>query len=65
MEFSDEAEFVLQKDQKFNKINSKKSIINVFPDKKKSINEYYKKNSELKKKDKTLFFNNLLQNISQ
>ena len=65
VEFSDEAEFVLQKDQKFNKINSKKSIINVFPDKKKSINEYYKKNSELKKKDKTLFFTNLLQNISQ
>tara|TARA_R110000850_G_scaffold41434_1_gene106185 strand:+ start:85100 stop:85753 length:654 start_codon:yes stop_codon:yes gene_type:complete len=65
VEFSDETDFVLYKDKKFNQISSKKSIVNAFPDKKKIINEYYKNNSELKKKDKILFFTNLLQNISQ
>jgi hypothetical protein len=65
VEFSNETDFVLYIDKKFNKIKSKKSIINLFPDKKKMISEYYKNNSELKKKNKNLFFSNLFQNISQ
>ncbi|WP_339839275.1 hypothetical protein [uncultured Flavobacterium sp.] len=65
VEFSDESEFIVYKDKKFNRITSKKSVINEFPDKKKMINEYYKNNSELKKKNKTLFFTSLFKNISQ
>lgn len=65
VEFTDESEFILYIDNSFHKINSKNSIIKLFPDKKKIINEYFINNSELKKKDKTLFFNNLFQNISQ
>ncbi|MFC4739012.1 hypothetical protein ACFO3U_03305 [Flavobacterium ponti] len=65
VEFSDETTFVVKKNNIFSEISSKTSISKIFPEKRKIINEYYKNNSELKKKNKTEFFTNLLQNISQ
>ena len=65
VEFSDETTYLVHKDNIFSEISSKSSISKIFPEKRKIINEYYKNNSELKKKNKTQFFTNLLQNISQ
>ena len=65
VEFSDEVSFVIFTNNKYTLISSKNNITKIFPDKKKVINEFYKENSDLKKKNKTLFFTNLLQNISQ
>lgn len=65
VEFSDEETFVVYTNNKYYEISSKSSIVLLFPDNKKLVKEYYKNNLELKKKNKALFFSNLLQNISQ
>lgn len=65
MEFNDETDFIIFKDNNYTKLTSKSTLSKIFPEKKKIIGDYYKNNSELKKKNKMLFFTNLLQNISQ
>lgn len=65
VEFSDQMEFIIYSNNKFNEISSKKSIINLFPENKSYINEYFKNNGDLRKKDKSAFFTKLFQNISQ
>lgn len=64
-EFSDEMDFIIQIDNSFKKVSSKNSVISLFPDKKKIINDYFKNNSELKKRDTSTFFTNLFQSLSQ
>jgi len=65
IEFSDEEIFVVYTKNKYFEISSKSSIVLLFPENKKLIKEYYNNNLELKKKNKALFFSNLLQIISQ
>lgn len=64
-EFYDEKYFIIHKGDDFYKISSKNSIIKLFPDQKKYINQFFKDNDDLKKSNKVLFFTNLFQNISK
>ncbi len=59
-EFEENNEFVLNYKDKFFQINSKKDLINLFPEDKNKINEYYFLNKEKEKLNRTQFMENLM-----
>ncbi|APZ46817.1 hypothetical protein BW723_11210 [Polaribacter reichenbachii] len=61
--FSDRSYFVLLKDYKYYSINSKKDIIRIFPEQKRYISIFYRRNRKLFKKNENDFYTNLFQDI--
>lgn len=64
IEYFYQNEFMLFIDNKFNIINTKKEILNLFPDYKSKINDYYLMNRNLKKENETKFMKNLMRYIN-
>jgi hypothetical protein len=62
--FSDNDNFLIKHKETFSKMNTKKDIINIFPQYKSEINNYYNKNKSMEKSNKTIFLQNLLTNIN-
>jgi len=58
-DFTEKSHYVLNYKNDFYKINSKKNIIDIFPEYKKLINEYYSTNDYMIKLDKAKFLTNL------
>ncbi len=58
-DFTEKMSFVVLYKNEFYSISSKKSIVSIFPEYKKSINEFYSNNDYLIKIDKVRFFSNL------
>lgn len=61
--FPIDANFFLAKENSFFKINSKSDIINLFPNQKDQIKDFYKANSDLKQKDKQQFMTDLFSKL--
>lgn len=64
IEYIPQYEFILWKENKFNLINDKKSIIALFPENKKKINDFYFMNRSLRKENTALFMKNLMKFIT-
>jgi hypothetical protein len=63
-EFNHEISFVVLKDEEYSRINSKASIIEIFPESKKIIIDYFKNNRNLKKSNSIMFYTNLFKLIT-
>lgn len=61
--YTEEISFFLKKEGKVSQIDSKKSIINIFPELKTEINDFYKMNDHLIKEGKIKFMENLIFKI--
>lgn len=64
IEFVPKYEFLILKDNKLYPVNTKKQIVELFPNNKRKINDYYDMNSRLKKDDTAVFMKNLLKYIN-
>lgn len=62
-EFDDNYEYFIQKDASFYKLSRKKDIIELFPDHKKKINDFYSSYRKLEKSDGPLFYEKLMTYI--
>ncbi len=61
--YTEEVSFFLKKQGKISQIDSKKSIVNQFPELKTEINDFYKMNNHLLKDEKIKFMENLIFKI--
>jgi len=57
-------DYVVLKDNTFSLINSKKAIIQLYPDQKRRINDFFFKNKDLKKENPILFMKSLMKYIN-
>lgn len=62
--FYDSKTYYIFFDNKLNEISSKKSIINLFPELKKEIKQFYRENNNLKETNIQLFYQNLFKTIN-
>jgi hypothetical protein len=64
IEFIEDYDFILLKDNKFILVNDKNEIIKLYPAKKSKINDFFYMNRNLKKDDPSLFMKNLMKYIN-
>ncbi|MBD3583305.1 hypothetical protein [Flavobacterium selenitireducens] len=62
-EFSQDPNFIVERNGTFSKANSKNDVIALFPDQKQRIRDFYQKERELFKKTPVQFMKKLLQHI--
>ncbi|MBP4139108.1 hypothetical protein [Flavobacterium geliluteum] len=64
LQFVPQYEFVLLKDNKFISINDKKEIVQLYPNQKRKINDFYFLNKDLRKENPSLFMKNIMKYIN-
>lgn len=64
-DFYNELDVFITLDNSFKSIKNKKEIIEIFPNNKKSINEFYNNNNPLREANIVLFYTNLFKEILQ
>lgn len=63
-DFTATTSFVIYYNEQYYKITNKKSLLKIFPELKKNINEYYSNNSSVEKSNKIKFLENLFKYIN-
>jgi hypothetical protein len=56
-------QYIIYYNNVYNEINSRKNIVNIFPEQKQFINSFFKDNRSLRKKDYSLFLINLTSSL--
>lgn len=64
IEYLTKYDYILLKEKDFHLINDKKEIIKLYPEHKRTINDFYFKNRSLKKEDLSLFMKSLMKYIN-
>jgi len=59
-EFNDKYEYYIKKDASFHKLNTKKDLIKLFPERKRTITDFYSSFRKLEDSDRTLFYEKLM-----